>query len=64
LDIGKGIIGTIIMNVLALVILWMAVMAALGADDVTKAAVEPIQKFGGSVGDLMMKAPQYIPIPL
>lgn len=64
LDLGKGIIGTIIMNVLALVILWMAVMAALGADDITKAAVAPIKSFGDEVGKLALKSPQYIPIPL
>lgn len=52
------------MNVLALVILWMAVMAALGADDITGAAVAPIQSFGDEIGKLAMKAPQYIPIPL
>ncbi|MDD2916880.1 MAG: hypothetical protein PHH70_03495 [Candidatus Gracilibacteria bacterium] len=63
LDTGKGIIGTIIMNVLALVILWMAVMAALEANDITKAAVKPISEMGNSVGELMKHAPQYVPIP-
>lgn len=43
LDTGKGVIGTIIMNVLALAILWMAVMAALGASKITEAAVAPIK---------------------
>lgn len=64
LDLGKGVIGTIIMNVLALVILWMAVMAALNADEVTKSAVAPIKSFGDKVGELALKSPQYIPIPL
>ena len=63
LDTGKGIIGTIIMNVLALVILWMAVMAALSANDITEAAVKPIAEMGNQVGGLMKSAPQYIPIP-
>ncbi len=63
LDIGKGIIGTIIMNILALVILWMAVMAALSADEITGAAVKPISDMGNSVWELMQKAPSYIPIP-
>lgn len=38
------------MNVLALVILWMAVMAALGANEITEAAVKPIADMGNSVG--------------
>jgi hypothetical protein len=63
LDIGKGIIGTIIMNVLALVILWMAVMAALGSDEITKAAVSPISEMWDSVWKLMKSAPSYVPIP-
>jgi hypothetical protein len=52
------------MNILALVILWMAVMAALGASKITEAAVKPIADFGSEIGKLAMKAPQYIPIPL
>ncbi|MDD5197356.1 MAG: hypothetical protein PHN60_00685 [Candidatus Gracilibacteria bacterium] len=64
LDIGKGVIGTIIVNVLALAILWMAVMAALGASKITEAAVQPIKGFGDEIGKLAMKAPQYVPIPL
>ncbi|MDD2892274.1 MAG: hypothetical protein PHQ95_04905, partial [Candidatus Gracilibacteria bacterium] len=64
LDIGKGVIGTIIMNILALGILWMAVMAALGSSKITEAAVAPIKGFGDEIGKLAMKAPQYVPIPL
>ncbi len=33
------------MNVLALAILWMAVMAALGSSKITEAAVKPIADF-------------------
>lgn len=39
-------------------------MAALGASKITEAAVKPIADFGHSIGELAMKAPQYIPIPL
>lgn len=59
---GKGIIGTIIMNVLALVILWMAVMAALGANHITAHAVEPLANMGNEIGKLAAHAPQYIPL--
>lgn len=60
---GKGIIGTIIMNILALVILWMAVMAALSADHITEHAIKPIADMGNSVGELAKHSPSYIPIP-
>lgn len=39
---GQGILSTVILGFLALVVLWMAVMAALGADEITGHAVEPI----------------------
>lgn len=39
-------------------------MAALGSDEITKAAVAPIQSMGSKVGDLAKSAPQYIPLPL
>jgi malonyl CoA-acyl carrier protein transacylase len=60
---GRSIIGTIIVNTLALVILWMAVMAALSASKITGEAVKPIADMGHSVGELMKNAPQYVPIP-
>ena len=63
LNLGGGFIGTVIVNVLALAILWMAVMAALGANEITEAAVKPISDMGHSVGELMKSAPQYVPIP-
>ncbi|MDP2104009.1 MAG: hypothetical protein Q8K26_03750, partial [Candidatus Gracilibacteria bacterium] len=61
---GQGIVSTIILGFLALAILWMAVMAALSADEITGHAVEPIANFGKSVGELAVKAPQYIPLKL
>ena len=61
---GQGLIGSVIMGFLALAILWMAVMAALGSSKITEAAVAPIKWFGDEIGKLAMKAPQYIPIPL
>lgn len=39
-------------------------MAALGADDITGAAVKPISDFGDQIGKLAVKLPQYIPIPV
>lgn len=60
---GQGLIGSVIMGFLAIVILWMAVMAALGASKITEAAVKPIADMGNQVGSLAKSAPQYIPIP-
>lgn len=40
---GQGLIGSVIMGFLALAILWMAVMAALGSSKITEAAVAPIK---------------------
>jgi len=51
------------MGFLALAILWMAVMAALGANEITAAAVKPISEMGDTVGGMMKKAPSYVPIP-
>ncbi|EKD29290.1 MAG: hypothetical protein ACD_78C00454G0004 [uncultured bacterium (gcode 4)] len=61
---GQGVLSTVILGFLALAILWMAVMAALSADEITGHAVEPIANFGKSVGELAVKAPQYIPLKL
>nr|MDD3720299.1 hypothetical protein [Candidatus Gracilibacteria bacterium] len=61
---GTGsLIGKLILQVFGLALLWIAVMAALNASNVTKSIVEPIEKFGKSVGSLAMSAPKYIPIP-
>lgn len=61
---GTWFIANIIISILALIILWMAVMAALWADDITKSAVEPIAKFWWEMWQLMVNAPKYIPLKL
>lgn len=58
----KAIIWKLVVEIFGIVILWIAVMAALGASDTTKAIVEPIAAFGKSVWDLAAKAPTYAPI--
>ncbi|MDD3144951.1 MAG: hypothetical protein PHV23_02460 [Candidatus Gracilibacteria bacterium] len=57
-----GVIGTLIMKIFGIVVLWGAVMAALRSNEMTKAIVEPLHAFGAQVGGLVTKAPQYAPI--
>lgn len=57
-----SVIGKLIVELFGVVILWIAVMAALGASKTTKAVVEPIAAFWKSVGELATKAPTYAPI--
>ncbi|MDQ1343927.1 MAG: hypothetical protein QG650_647 [Patescibacteria group bacterium] len=62
--LAASAIGKIIIGILALVVLWMSVMAALSSSEITKQAVEPISQFGSSMGKLAMDMPKYMPIPL
>lgn len=61
-NLGFGLMGYLIINLLALAVLWMSVMAALRSNEVTKGAVDPIAKFGDSIGELMKSMPKYVPI--
>ncbi len=61
-NFALGIFGKLIIEILALVVLWMAVMAALRSNKITESAVEPIAAFGKSLGDLMKNIPKYAPI--
>lgn len=53
-----------IIEILSIIVLWMAVMAALKSSDITKEAVAPISDFGSSIGKMAMNMPKYMPIPL
>lgn len=61
-DWWMWIIGTLIMKIFGIVVLWWAVMAALRSNEITKAIVEPLHSFGTQVWGLVTKAPQYAPI--
>jgi len=63
-ELTTWFIGQMIMSILALIILWMVVMAALWADEITKAAVEPIAKFWWDIWKLLVDAPKYIPLKI
>ncbi len=63
-DLATWAIWNVIINILALIILWFAVMAALKSSEITKTAVQPIADFGASMWKLALKMPQYMPIPI
>jgi len=61
-DLELGIIGKLITQIFWVAILWIAVMAALGASKNTAAIVKPIADFWESVWKLAAAAPTYAPI--
>lgn len=63
LDMSWWIIGTIILDIIALVFIWVAFMAAAGLSKATAKAVEPFKQMGEKIGSLWAKLPQYAPIP-
>lgn len=62
--LASSSIGKVIVQILAVVVLWMAVMVALKSSEITAEAVKPIADFGSSMGKLAMDMPKYMPIPL
>ena len=63
LDSLGGMFGTIIIDIIALVFIWMAFMAAKNVSKAVKMAVEPFEKIGQQVGSLAKSIPKYTPIP-
>ena len=55
-------LGTLILQVFWLVVMWISVMAALKSSELTKEVIQPIVQFGESVWQLAAKAPTYAPI--
>lgn len=58
-----GIFWTIIVDIIALIFIWMAFMAAKGVSKAVGVAVEPFEAMGKKIGTMAMSAPKYIPIP-
>jgi hypothetical protein len=56
------IVWTLILNLFWVVVLWIAVMSALRASEITKAVVEPLHTFWTQVWSLVAKSPQYLPM--
>lgn len=55
--------GTIIIDIIALIFIWTAFMAAKNVTKVAKAAIEPFEKIWNRVGKMAMDMPKYTPIP-
>ena len=63
LNSAGGIFGTLIIDIIALVFIWMAFMAAKNVSKAVSMAVEPFEKIGKQVGSLASSIPKYTPIP-
>ena len=59
---GLWIVWDLILKLLWVVVLWISIMSAMRASDITKAVVEPLHSFWGQVWWLIAKSPQYLPI--
>lgn len=58
-----GVFGTVVVDIIALLFIWMAFMAAKGVSNVVDAAAKPFQDMGESIGKLGASLPKYTPIP-
>ncbi len=63
LNSAGGIFGTLIIDIIALVFIWMAFMAAKNVSKAVAMAVEPFEKIGSQVWSLAKSIPKYTPIP-
>lgn len=63
LSAAGGIFGTLITNIIALIFIWMAFMAAKWVSKAVEAAIKPFEDMGNKVGNMAMSAPKYVPIP-
>ena len=61
-NLAFGFIGKVMINFLALAVLWIGVMAALQSSELTKSAVAPFVQFGQSIGGIVKEMPSYLPI--
>ena len=63
LSSAGGIFGTIIIDIIALVFIWVAFMAAKWVSKTVSAAITPFENMGKKIGELGMSLPKYAPIP-
>ena len=61
-EAGIWLIWTFIVNILGIVIFWIAIISAMRTSDITKAITEPIYSFWNQVWSMVAKSPQYLPI--
>ncbi len=63
LSSAGGIFWTIIIDIIALVFIWVAFMAAKWVSKTVSAAIAPFENMGKKIGELGMSLPKYAPIP-
>jgi hypothetical protein len=64
LNSAWGILGTLIVDIIALVFIWLAFMAAKNVSKAVAGAIEPFEKIGSQVGNLAKSLPKYTPLPI
>lgn len=63
LDSAGWIFWTIIINIIALIFVWMAFMAAKSISKVAETAFQPFEDMWKKIWEMAMSGPKYIPIP-
>jgi len=63
-SLAFGAIGKIIVNLLGLVVMWGALMAALNSSKITQKAIRPIAEFGEKIGSTVADLPKNIPLTI
>lgn len=63
LNVSGGIFGTILVNLIALVFIWMAFMAAKSINSIVNTVAQPFEAVGSQVTDMAKKSVEYIPVP-
>lgn len=56
--------GTIIIDIISLIFIWAAFMAAKNVSKAVNAAVQPFEDMGKKIGALGMSLPKYMPLPV
>jgi hypothetical protein len=64
IDAVGGMFGRLIIDIIALVFIWLAFMAAKGVSKAVAGALEPFEKIGSQVGNLAKSLPKYTPLPI
>ncbi|MDD3119996.1 MAG: hypothetical protein PHF46_01145 [Candidatus Gracilibacteria bacterium] len=64
IGVGLDFIQSLIICIIALILLWITVMAALKSNEITGKAVKEIDDFGSGMGKLIGSLPKYAPLPI
>ncbi len=56
------LIGSLILKIFGIVILWWAMMTALKSSKITWAVIEPLAQFGNKVWEIAQASPTYLPV--